>query len=71
MFLSKAVETCIEAAGNEFDYKLQMLLLKSAAFGQSFLENFPASKLVSMTRALRILNVIRKPHIGIPLTMEQ
>jgi hypothetical protein len=69
--LRKAVDDCIEAAGFEFDTEIQKNLLKSASFGKGFLENYPASKLVGMGKALRILNSVRDQIIGIPLTYEQ
>ena len=71
MFLTKAVDCCIEAAGLDFNPDVQKQLLKSASFGKTFLETYPASKLVDMNRSLRVLNSIRKPNIGMPITMEQ
>lgn len=71
MFLPQAVESCINAAANEFHPDLQKQLLKSASFGKAFLDNFPASKFVDISRAIRILNSIRTPAIAMPLTIDQ
>ncbi len=71
IFLTKAVDSCIEAAGHEFNTDLQKSLLRAASFGKSFLESYPAAKFVDMNRTLRVLNSIRNPKIGIPLTIGQ
>ncbi|KAI8900653.1 Vps16, N-terminal region-domain-containing protein [Globomyces pollinis-pini] len=71
VFLTQAVDGCIEAAGNELDVGLQKSLLKAASFGKAFLEFYPASKLVDMNKAIRVLNSIRQTNIGIPLTYQQ
>ena len=45
--------------------------LQAASFGKSFLENYPSSKLIEMSRYIRILNTVRSHHIGIPITIQQ
>jgi hypothetical protein len=69
--LEVAVDTCIDAAGFEFDSELQKTLLRAATFGKCFLDRYNSEKFVSMCRILRVLNAIRRPEIGIPLTYGQ
>ncbi|KAJ3276060.1 hypothetical protein HDV01_006230 [Terramyces sp. JEL0728] len=71
LYLSQAVDTCIEAAGNEFDVNLQKSIMKAASFGKAFLDYYPSARLVSMNKSLRVLNTIRDPEVGIPLTIGQ
>ncbi|KAJ3259192.1 hypothetical protein HK103_002839 [Boothiomyces macroporosus] len=71
LYLSQAVDACIEAAGNEFEVNLQKSILKAASFGKAFLDYYPSARLVDMNRSLRILNAIRHPDVGIPLTISQ
>lgn len=69
--LSDAVDACIEAAGHEFDHRLQRQLLKAASFGKCFLDFYYAESFVEMAKALRVLNAVRHFEIGIPLTYLQ
>ncbi|CAG8500529.1 11622_t:CDS:10 [Diversispora eburnea] len=69
--LADAVDTCIEAAGHEFNQYWQRALLKSAAFGKAFLESYNADRFVSMCQTLRVLNSVRYYEIGIPITYTQ
>ncbi|RHZ79068.1 hypothetical protein Glove_152g21 [Diversispora epigaea] len=69
--LADAVDTCIEAAGHEFNQYWQRALLKAAAFGKAFLESYNADRFVSMCQTLRVLNSVRYYEIGIPITYAQ
>jgi hypothetical protein len=69
--LANAVDFCIEAAGNEFNVHSQKDLLKSASFGKVFLVNYPANAFVDMAKHIRVLNCVRTPEIGMPLTYSQ
>ncbi|XP_043916624.1 vacuolar protein sorting-associated protein 16 homolog [Protopterus annectens] len=69
--LPKAVEQCIEAAGHEHEPEMQKTLLRAASFGKCFLNKFPPDTFVEMCRDLRVLNAIRDPLIGIPLSYTQ
>ncbi|KAH3746297.1 vacuolar protein sorting-associated protein 16 [Pelomyxa schiedti] len=69
--LTNAVETCIEAAGNDFNPKIQRTLLKAAAFGKAFLDVYRPDKFLSMCKTLRVLNAIRVAEVGIPITYAQ
>lgn len=69
--LPDAVETCIRAAGQEFNHELQQQLLKAASFGKSALDLFNSDEFVNMCEDLRILNTVRDFRIGLPLSYEQ
>ena len=69
--LSDAIKSCITAASSEFDISKQQNLMKAASYGKSFCINSNPKEFVDVARKLRILNEIRKPSIGIPLTMHQ
>ncbi|KAL9655445.1 hypothetical protein ABK040_016858 [Willaertia magna] len=69
--LPGAVKSCLEAAVNEFDASLQKSLLRAASYGKSFCEDFDHSEFVSTCKMLRVMNAIRDPSIGIPVTLEQ
>eukprot|EP01062_Namystynia_karyoxenos_P059226 TRINITY_DN50672_c0_g1_i1.p1 TRINITY_DN50672_c0_g1~~TRINITY_DN50672_c0_g1_i1.p1 ORF type:complete len:991 (+),score=313.60 TRINITY_DN50672_c0_g1_i1:301-2973(+) len=69
--LTLAVDTCIEAAGHEFDKQLQTRLLRAAAYGKCFCKNYDADKFVAMSRNVRVLNAVRDPEVGLPLTWNQ
>jgi len=53
--LSEAVESCIDAAGHEFDVTRQRALLRAASYGQAFcrlvLKKLTFSNLISETNA--------------------
>lgn len=67
----KAVEQCIEAVGYEFDTDVQKMLIRAAQFGKCFVSNMSSDDYVKMCRLLRVLNAIRDPKIGLPLTFMQ
>lgn len=69
--LSTAVEQCIEAVGYEFDTDVQKRLIRAAQFGKCFTSNASTEKYEKMCRILRVLNAVRHPRIGIPLTLTQ
>ncbi|CAG8511137.1 12226_t:CDS:10 [Acaulospora morrowiae] len=69
--LTDAVNSCIEAAGHEFNQSWQRNLLKAAAFGKAFLETYNADRFVNMCQTLRVLNSVRYFEIGIPITYTQ
>lgn len=69
--LVEAVDTCIDAAGKEFDADLQRRLLRAASYGKSFIDLYNPSDFVNTSRVLRVLNALRYYEIGIPLTYDQ
>jgi vacuolar protein sorting-associated protein 16 len=70
-FLPEAVDTCVRAAGQEFNIRWQKLLLRAASFGKSVLELYNSDDFVEMSEKLRVLNAVRDHHIGMPLTYAQ
>ncbi|OXU24054.1 hypothetical protein TSAR_010562, partial [Trichomalopsis sarcophagae] len=66
--LDSAVTDCINAASHEFDFQTQKLLIRAAKFGKGFSRNINPDYYVNMCKTLRVLNAIRHPKIGIPLT---
>ncbi|XP_017785891.1 PREDICTED: vacuolar protein sorting-associated protein 16 homolog [Nicrophorus vespilloides] len=66
--LGRAVEQCIEAAGYEFDTEVQKMLIRAAQFGKCFVSSIDSDEYVEMCRLLRVLNAVRDPRIGIPMT---
>ena len=69
--LTGAIKSCITAAASEFDISKQQNLLKAASYGKSFSPDADSTEFVETAKKLRVLNEIRKPNIGIPLTMQQ
>ena len=69
--LDVAVETCIDAAVNEFDPKQQKALLMAASFGKTFVPMYSSEHYVEMCRTIRVLNAVRDAQVGIPLTFVQ
>ncbi|KAJ6102811.1 Vps16 N-terminal [Penicillium sp. IBT 16267x] len=69
--LPAAVDTCIKAAGHEFDPYWQKRLLKAASFGKSVIELYNSDEFVEMTEKLRVLTALRDYQIGLPLSYEQ
>ncbi|CAG8258947.1 unnamed protein product [Penicillium salamii] len=69
--LPSAVDTCIKAAGLEYDGFWQKRLLKAASFGKSVLDLYNSDEFVEMTEKLRVLKSLRDYRIGLPLTYEQ
>lgn len=69
--LPDAVDECIEAAGYVFSTNIQKNLIRSAYFGKGFIVGHNPEKYIKMCRILRVLNALRDPEIGIPLTYSQ
>lgn len=69
--LPAAVDTCIKAAGHEFDTYWQKRLLKAASFGKSVLELYNSDEFVEMTEKLRVLAAVRDYQVGLPISYEQ
>jgi vacuolar protein sorting-associated protein 16 len=69
--LPEAVDTCIRAAGHEFDVGLQKELLKAASFGKSVLDLYSSDEFVEMCERLRVLNAVHDYRIGLPMSHEQ
>ena len=69
--LPAAVDSCIKAAGHEFDAYWQKRLLKAASFGKSALELYNSDEFVEMTEKLRVLTALRDYQVGLPLSYEQ
>jgi vacuolar protein sorting-associated protein 16 len=69
--LDEAVETCVKAAGQEFDVHWQKQLLKAASYGKSVLDLFNSDEFVDMCETLRVLNAVRFYEIGLPLSYDQ
>ncbi|KAH1197654.1 hypothetical protein AAZX31_18G104300 [Glycine max] len=72
--LPEAVEACVDAAGHEFDLSRQQTLLRAASYGQAFFDfgsNFQRDRIQEMCKILRVLNAVRSPEIGVPLSIQQ
>ncbi|CAG9864088.1 unnamed protein product [Phyllotreta striolata] len=69
--LETAVNQCIEAVSYEFDVDVQKLLLRAAQFGKCFIPDMRSDNYVNMCRILRVLNNVRDPKVGIPITITQ
>ena len=69
--LPDAVETCIRAAGYEFDHNLQKQLMRAASFGKSVLDLYSSDEFVDMCEDLRVINAVRDYRVGLPLSYEQ
>lgn len=69
--LTEAVDTCVNAAGREFDTQWQKQLLKAASFGKSVLDIYNSDDFVELCTTLRVLNAVRFYKIGIPISFEQ
>ncbi|XP_078037953.1 vacuolar protein sorting 16 [Augochlora pura] len=72
--LDTAIEDCIDGAGYEYDFNTQKLLMRAAKFGMEFSKIVDCSVRMhynDMCRKLRVLNALKHPAIGIPITREQ
>ncbi|BFZ59549.1 Vacuolar protein sorting-associated protein 16 [Saitoella coloradoensis] len=76
--LAEAVDTCVKAAGVEWDVGWQKRLLEAAGFGKSYLEGelggtgwAAVEEFVGMCESLRVLNAVRYYETGIPISWEQ
>ncbi|KAJ0402876.1 hypothetical protein P43SY_000490 [Pythium insidiosum] len=90
--LQQAINDCIDAGGNEFDYAAQSAFLRAASHGKELVDeslldvsplqaddgsvSSPAVELdpeafVRMCSKLRVLNALRQPDVGFPLTVAE
>ncbi|KAL3474125.1 Vps16, N-terminal region-domain-containing protein [Aspergillus californicus] len=69
--LPEAVDTCVKAAGMEFDAHWQKRLLKAASFGKSVLDLYNSDEFVEMTEKLRVLQAVRVFEIGLAVSYDQ
>lgn len=69
--LTEAVDTCVNAAGREFDAEWQKRLLKAASFGKSVLDIYNSDEFVEMCETLRVLNAVRFYKVGLGVSFEQ
>ncbi|CAJ2506086.1 Uu.00g002160.m01.CDS01 [Anthostomella pinea] len=69
--LVEAIDTCVAAAGQEFNVHWQKQLLKAASFGKSVLDIYNSDDFVDMCETLRVINAVRYYEIGMPLSYEQ
>ena len=69
--LDEAIDTCIQAAGQEYNSHWQKQLLKAASFGKSTLDLYSSDDFVEMCETLRVLNAVRDYRIGLPLSYDQ
>ncbi|KAF2111362.1 vacuolar protein sorting-associated protein [Lophiotrema nucula] len=69
--LAEAVDTCVKAAGHEYNIHWQKALLKAASFGKSVLDLYNSDDFVDMCETLRVLNAARFYEIGLPLSYDQ
>eukprot|EP00879_Flechtneria_rotunda_P017255 GHRR01018076.1.p1 GENE.GHRR01018076.1~~GHRR01018076.1.p1 ORF type:complete len:487 (+),score=167.02 GHRR01018076.1:290-1750(+) len=69
--LNEAVEGCAAAAGLELSIPRQRALLRAAVFGRAFARSVPPKLLRNVAIRLRVLNAVRDPQVGMPLTMPQ
>lgn len=69
--LKTAIDQCLHAAAHEFDYEVQRSLLKAASYGKLVCASFKSDKFVDMCRTLRVLNAVRDPAVGMPLSYAQ
>ena len=78
--LEEAVQTCLNAAGFELSVSRQQSLISAACFGMAFAplachdtkyRHKRGTKVVELARSLRVLDALRQPHIGLPLTLVQ
>jgi hypothetical protein len=69
--LPEAVDTCVKAAGHEFDTYWQKRLLRAASFGKSVLVLYNSDEFVEMTERLRVLKAVRDFEVGMPISFDQ
>lgn len=69
--LNDAVSACIAAAASEFDVGKQQSYLKAAAYGKAFSSDIDPREFCDTALKLRVLNEVRRPAVGIPLTIQQ
>ena len=68
--LTEAVDTCVKAAGYEFNIHWQKQLLRAASFGKSVLDLYSSDDFVEMCETLRVLNAVRFYEVGMAISYE-
>eukprot|EP01127_Copromyxa_protea_P012863 TRINITY_DN3386_c0_g4_i1.p1 TRINITY_DN3386_c0_g4~~TRINITY_DN3386_c0_g4_i1.p1 ORF type:complete len:829 (-),score=130.60 TRINITY_DN3386_c0_g4_i1:29-2515(-) len=71
--LEDAVDACIDAASFEFDIDTMKRFLGAASFGKGRIRtsHYNSDKFVETSKVLRVVNAVRDPQIGMPLTVQQ
>ena len=69
--LSDAVDALVDSAGHEWDTDRQKELLKAASYGKCFCKKYEAEFFLEQCKKLRVLNAVRAPDVGLPLTLAQ
>ncbi|KAH7138780.1 Vps16, N-terminal region-domain-containing protein [Dendryphion nanum] len=69
--LAEAVDTCVKAAGHEYNIHWQKSLMRAASYGKSVLDLYNSDDFVDMCETLRVLNAARFYEIGLPLSYDQ
>ena len=69
--LRSAVESLIDSAGHEWCTERQKELLKAASYGKCFCKSYDAEHFLEQCKKLRVLNAVRAPDVGMPLTLGQ
>jgi len=69
--LRYAIEQCLNAAMHEFNPKTQTQLLKAASYGKLGCDDYEGEDFAERCRELRVMNAVRHPHVGIPITFQQ
>jgi len=69
--LQQAVQACVSAAAGSFSTTLQTKYLKAATYGMGFCANSDPTEFVETSKMVRVLNQVRNPLVGLPLTTEQ
>jgi hypothetical protein len=61
----------LSTAGLDLSKTRQRALLRAAVFGRAFAPTVAAPLLRDTAQRLRLLNALREPEVGLPLTMPQ
>lgn len=73
--LEEAVAHCLDAAVAEYDADAQARYLRAASYGKCFFDEKQslrfADRFVDAARKLRVMNSLRAPDVGIPITSQQ
>lgn len=69
--LVDAIQACVAAALSEFEPAKQQQFLRAASYGKAFCPSFDPEELVRTCKKLRVLNSVRDPKVGLPLTAQQ
>lgn len=70
--LETAIQGCLEAALDEFSPIWQKKILQAASFGKLYYDDyFDAERYLGVVNAVKVLNQIRSPEIGVFLTYRE